>query len=64
MTLITDPNLAQPDDFYAALLATHEGLTDEESAALNARLILILSNHIGDLDTLKTALTLAKGETT
>lgn len=41
------------DAFYAALMAAHSGLTDAESAALNARLVLILSNHIGDLDTLR-----------
>lgn len=41
------------DTFYAALMAAHSGLTDAESAALNARLVLILSNHIGDLDTLR-----------
>lgn len=60
MTLITTPNLHAPDAAYAALLAAHKGLGDAESQALNARLILILMNHIGDLDALKQALELAR----
>ncbi len=48
MELTLTPNIAAPDDFYAALLATHDGLSCAESEALNARLILILANHIGD----------------
>lgn len=54
-----DPNIDRPDDLYADLLAAHEGLTKEESDALNARLILILANHIGDRDVLKEALAAA-----
>lgn len=50
------PNIDRPDDFYAALLAAHDGLTKEESDALNARLILILANHIGDRAVLAEAL--------
>mgnify|MGYP000748952854 CR=1 FL=1 len=60
-TLTTTPNIACPDDFYAALLATHEGLGKAESDALNARLVLILANHIGDAEVLARALELAKG---
>lgn len=41
------PNIEQPDEFYAALIAAHEGLTEEDSAALNARIILIMANQIG-----------------
>lgn len=41
-------NLQDPDGFYANLLAVHDGLSKAESDALNARLILILANHIGD----------------
>ena len=48
------------DDFYAMLIDAHRDLTDEESAALNARLILILSNHIGDLALLREALQAAR----
>ena len=53
------PNLDQADDFYATLIAAHEGLTDAESEALNARLILILANHIGNQDVLDAALNVA-----
>jgi hypothetical protein len=48
------------DDFYAALLAAHEGLGDEQSAALHARLVLLLSNHIGDLTVIRAALAAAR----
>lgn len=48
------------DDFYEALLEAHKGLSFEESAALNARLVLILANHIGDLEMLKAALAAAR----
>ncbi|MEM6478897.1 MAG: DUF2783 domain-containing protein [Pseudomonadota bacterium] len=58
--LITAPNLGNSDDFYARLLATHEGLSEAETARLNARLILILANHIGDLDVLFEALEVAR----
>jgi Protein of unknown function (DUF2783) len=59
MTLITTPNLSDPDASYAAMLAAHKGLTEAETHALNARLILILMNHIGDPAVLAEALTLA-----
>jgi hypothetical protein len=58
--LVTRPNIAGPDDFYAELLALHEGRSKEESDAINARLILILANHIGDRDVLREALDAAK----
>ena len=59
--LIEEDNFAgRGDDFYASLLAAHEGLSDAASQALNARLVLVLSNHIGDLDVLKQALLRAK----
>lgn len=58
--LNTSPNLLNADDFYAALLDTHEGLTKPESDALNARLILLLANHIGDATVLTQALQAAK----
>lgn len=60
MTLKLTPNIADPDDFYDALLAAHEGLDKAQSDALNARLILVLANHIGDRDTLFEALQTAK----
>jgi predicted protein tyrosine phosphatase len=58
--LNTGPNLQQADTFYAALIAAHDGLTDDESAALNARIILILANHVGDAEVLAEALAAAK----
>ncbi len=60
MALITKPNIADADGFYARLLATHRGLDDAESHALNARLVLILANHIGDGQVLEQALALAR----
>ena len=59
--LNTEPNIANPDDFYARLLAAHEGRSKAESDALNARLVLILCNHIGDTDVLGQAIDLAAG---
>ena len=58
--LILTPNIAKADDFYAALLAAHDGLNKDESDAMNARLILILANHIGDSAVLEAALEAAK----
>lgn len=48
------------DDFYEALLAAHNGLDEKQSAALNARLVLLLANQIGDLPALRDALALAR----
>ena len=59
MTLITTPNTADPDGFYAALLAAHKGRSVQESHAFNARLVLIMANHIGDRVVLDAALALA-----
>jgi hypothetical protein len=58
--LITTPNLTKPDESYARLIATHDGLSEAESHALNARLILILMNHIGDDVVLAEAMRLAR----
>ena len=60
MNLVTDPNLDAPDDFYEALIDTHRDLTLAESQALNARLVLLLANHIGHLDVLREALRAAR----
>lgn len=49
------------DDFYDALIASHQGLTDAQSELLNARLVLLLANHVGDLDVLREAVALARG---
>ncbi len=58
--LTITPNLTRPDDAYAGLIAAHDGLTEAESHAMNARLILILINHIGDHQVLAEALRLAR----
>lgn len=57
---MTKPNIADADGFYARLLATHRDLSEAQSHALNARLVLILSNHIGDAEVLEAALALAR----
>jgi hypothetical protein len=44
----TDPNLPDPDAFYAALVRAHEGLSEAQSAELNARLVFLLANQLGD----------------
>lgn len=48
------------DDFYEMLIDSHRDLSDEQSALVNAQLILLLANHIGDLDVLREALHLAR----
>ena len=58
--LNTAPNLEAPDDFYEALIEAHQGLSTEESNAYNARLVLVLANHIGSLAVLREALDAAK----
>ncbi len=58
--LNTEPNLAAPDDFYEELIDLHRDLTDEQSALVNAKLILLLANHIGDLGVLREALSAAR----
>jgi len=60
MTLNLNPNIPDPDGFYDELLRAHEGLSAEQSAALNARLILVLANHIGDREILTEAFEAAK----
>ena len=50
------------DDFYAALMAAHEGLSFEESARLDARLVLLLANEVGDVERLKVVLAAARKE--
>ncbi len=58
--LITDTNLSAPDDFYEALIETHRDLSNEQSQELNAALILLLANHLGDVALLREALQLAR----
>ena len=74
MSLQLQPNLREPgqryfrdfspgDDFYEALIETHRDLSDEESERVNARLILLLANHIGDIAVLREAMALARKNT-
>lgn len=58
--LNTAPNLAAPDDFYEALIDAHQGLATEDSHALNARLVLLLANHIGAMPVLREAIAAAR----
>ena len=70
-TLNTEPNFGLPgeryrhayqpgDDFYEMLIAGHQGLTDVQSELMNARLVILLANHIGDLNVLRQAIGLAR----
>ncbi|MEZ5923141.1 MAG: DUF2783 domain-containing protein [Hyphomicrobiaceae bacterium] len=59
--LVTAENFSgKGDDFYAALIAAHEGLSDTDSHRLNTRLVLLLANQVGDLDVLKAVLARAR----
>ena len=71
MPLNLQPNLAEPgqryfrdftpgDDFYEALIEAHRDLSDAQSQLLNAKLVLLLANHIGDLSVVRQALALAR----
>jgi Protein of unknown function (DUF2783) len=61
-TLITEPNLEAPDDFYEALIDSHRDLETARSHELNARLVLLLANHIGLQSVLNQALEAARRE--
>lgn len=58
--LTVTPNIKDPDEFYSELLAAHKGLSEAESHALNAQLVLIFANHIGNRAVLRDALDLAR----
>jgi hypothetical protein len=60
MALSTSSNFATPDDAFRAIVEAHRGLSDAQSADLDAALALILANHIGDLAVLREALVLAR----
>ena len=60
MALSTSSNFAKPDDAFRAVVEAHRGLSDAQSADLDAALVLILSNHIGDIAELREALALAR----
>lgn len=59
-SLVTHPNLPAPDDFYEALIDLHRGLTEAQSALVNAKLVLLLANHVGDPDVLQAAMAAAR----
>lgn len=58
--LRTEPRLADPDGFYAALMEAHRGLGADASRRLDARLVLLLANHIGETAVLLEAIALAR----
>ena len=57
--LDTEPNLTAPDDFYERLIVLHRGLSDAQSSLVNAKLVLLLANHIGDPAVLEEAMAAA-----
>jgi hypothetical protein len=57
---VEDGFAGRGDDFYEALIRAHQGLSEAQSQMLNARLVLILANHIGDLKVVQEALALAR----
>jgi len=59
-SLVTDPNLPSPDEFYERLIAAHRDLDDAQSAMVNAKLVLLLANHIGDPAVLAEAIAAAR----
>jgi hypothetical protein len=59
MALSTSSNFARPDDAFRMVVEAHRGLSEEQSADLDAALVLVLANHIGDLDVLREAIALA-----
>ena len=60
MTLSTSSNFSRPDDAFRAIVEAHRGLSEAQSADLDAALVLVLANHIGDLEVLREAIELAK----
>src|SRR5207302_1457149 len=58
--LNTQPNIAAADDFYQELIDLHRDLTEEQSAVVNAKLVLLLANHVGDIGILREAMRAAR----
>ena len=56
MPLLTTANLADPDGFYADLIESQRALSAEDAARMQARLLLLLANQIGDRETLRAAI--------
>jgi hypothetical protein len=63
MPLNRQPNIADPDDFYRELIESQRGLSDAQAEMLLAKLVLILTNHVGDREVLREALALARDNT-
>ncbi len=61
--LRTELRIENPDDFYQELIDLHADLSEDESQKLNAKLVLILANHIGDMRVLREALECAASRT-
>ena len=60
--LRVDPHIPKPDDFYETLIDLHRDLTEAQSHRVNAKLILLLANHIGDPEVLSEAIAIARNE--
>jgi hypothetical protein len=60
MTLSMQSNFLDPDAAYSLLVEAHRGLSDDQSASIDTALVLILANHIGDVEVLREAVLLAK----
>ncbi|MBU6493423.1 MAG: DUF2783 domain-containing protein [Burkholderiales bacterium] len=60
MPLNLEKNFEQPDDFYQTLIDAHRDLSDAQSQSMNAQLVLLLANHIGDMAVIGQALALAR----
>jgi hypothetical protein len=60
--LITTPNVAHPDDLYEMLIELHSGLDDTRSTVVNAKLIMLLLNHVGDVEVIQEAFRIARKE--
>ena len=60
MALSTSSNFAKPDDAFRMIVESHRGLSDAQSADLDAALVLVLANHVGDIEVLREAIELAK----
>jgi len=58
--LNTQPNIAAADDFYQELIDLHRDLSDEQSTVVNAKLVLLLANHVGDIVVLREAMRAAR----
>jgi len=58
--LNSEPNIVDSDGFYQELIDLHRGLSDEQSALVNAKLVLLLANHIGDITVLREAMAAAR----